>query len=310
MQVLHKSTVLPEEIDSLGHMNVRYYMQRMELANQALIQNLALPEQTLTHGMLRRVDTYTRFRREQFEGAALHAVGGILSLGEGGMRSYVEIRNPDKDEVAATFIVTTALTDRQTRTALPFPVPAANSAEQIEVPDYARPRTLELGPVNTDVSVELLEQLIPEIEGNGMMSGKRNAEIEAEDVGADGWLRDDVELMFLPFAKMARDSGTTQGPPVYVTEQGKRVGWAVMESRTLVYGQPRLGDQVVYFSGDLNVAEKSRHSRRWAFDQTTGNLLGISDNVGLCIDLDARRAVAWPEALRQEIEKHQLPQLA
>ena len=39
MQYLHETTVLPEEIDSLGHMNVRYYMARMERANRILLQD-------------------------------------------------------------------------------------------------------------------------------------------------------------------------------------------------------------------------------------------------------------------------------
>ena len=65
MQLLHESTVLPEQIDSLGHMNVRFYMARMETANQTLIKNLGLsvgnsdPNAGQTY--LRRIDTYTRF---------------------------------------------------------------------------------------------------------------------------------------------------------------------------------------------------------------------------------------------------------
>ena len=83
-----------------------------------------------------------------------------------------------------------------------------------------------------------------------------------------------------------------------------------METRTLLYGQPRLGDTLSYFNTDLAIEKKSRLSRRWAFDTASGALLGISDNVGLCIDLDARRAIAWPDEIRKLIEQHQQPQLA
>ena len=47
MQLLHESTVLPEEIDSLGHMNVRFYMTRMEQANRVLVANLGIDEPAL-----------------------------------------------------------------------------------------------------------------------------------------------------------------------------------------------------------------------------------------------------------------------
>lgn len=310
MQRLHESTVQGDEIDSLGHMNVRYYMARMEQGNRVLIEQLGLSPQTRSATLLRRTDTYTRFRQEQFEGAPLHVYGGVLSVGEGGMQSYVEIRNPELDQVAATFIVTTALVDQATREPLPFRAAEQTDHSQwVEVPDYATPRSLSLGAPTTDISLAQLQACIPEIEGGGMMSGRREAEIETQDVDADGFLRQDVELMFLPFTRLAQQDLATQGPPVFIGEQGQRVGWAVMESRNMVFGQPRLGDVIAYFSADLRLEAKSRLSRRWAFNRDTGALLGMSDTVGLCVDLDARKAVEWPANLRADIEKHLQPQL-
>ncbi len=83
-----------------------------------------------------------------------------------------------------------------------------------------------------------------------------------------------------------------------------------METRTQNFGQPRLGDRLAYFSADLALEEKSRTSRRRALDQRTGQLLGISDTVGVCIDLEARRAVPWPDDLRQQIAQYLKPELA
>lgn len=312
MQLLHESTVLPEQIDSLGHMNVRYYMARMEAANQTLIANLGLLSTTSNASYLRRIDTYTRFLREQFEGAPLHTLGGVLDVTSEGMRSYVEIRNPTSNAVAATFIVTTQLTDSDSRTALPFDTqsPQAVNAPRIEIPDYATPRSLSLGNVNNQVTLAELDAVIPDVEGTGMMSGRRQTTVEDSDVDATGWLRKDLEIMFLPFIKMTQEDGAQHGPPVFTTAAGQRVGWAVMETRNMVYTQPRLGDGLSYFNTDLSVDEKSRLSRRWAFNTKTGDLLGISDNVGLCIDLDARRAIPWPDEIRALIEEHQQPQLA
>ena len=75
MQLLGESTVGAEEIDSLGHMNVRYYMARMEKANRILIDQLSeAATSSPANVLLRRTDTYTRLRREQFRGATLHTV--------------------------------------------------------------------------------------------------------------------------------------------------------------------------------------------------------------------------------------------
>jgi hypothetical protein len=59
MQLLEETTVLPEEIDSLGQMNVRFYMTRMEQANRVLIANLGIDEDALSGSFLRSADTYT-----------------------------------------------------------------------------------------------------------------------------------------------------------------------------------------------------------------------------------------------------------
>ena len=309
MQLLNESTVLPEEIDSLGHMNVRHYMTRMEQANRVLIAHLGIDAATLADSFLRRTDSYMRFRREQFEGATLHATGGVLDSDEEGMRSYVEITNPDSGDLAATFIVTTALIDSATRRPLALREPEGPVA-YVEVPDFARPRSLSLGGANPSVSLEELDARIPDVEGEGMMSGRRDITIDESDVNAASWLREDVELMFLPFAKMSQAAGFKQGPPPFQTAEGHRIGWAVMEGRMQTFGQPRLGDELAYRSADVGLEEKSRRSRRWAFDKGTGKLLGIHDTLGVCIDLEARRAVPWPDELRQQIARHLQPDLA
>ena len=309
MQELLSTIVKPEEIDSLGHMNVRYYMSRMERANRALLAGLDIDEK-LTDSLLVRADTYTRFRREQFEGATLSVRGGITGLHEGGMQSYVEIVNPDTTDIAATFIVTTALANRESREIQRFPDPGNADYTAIDVPDYAVPRSLDLGPVNSAVTYADLNARIPEVEGGGMMSGRRYALVEEEDVDASGWLKPDMEVMFLAFAKAAQQSSETQGPPVFKTSDGRRVGWAVMETRNLHFAQAKLGDEIATFSADISVDDKARHSRRWAYNIQTERLLGISDTIGVCIDLDARKAVSWPDELRSEIEKHKQPDLA
>jgi acyl-CoA thioesterase FadM len=44
MQILDDGPVLDTEIDSLGHMNVRFYLNRVDRANRSLLQKLGLNE--------------------------------------------------------------------------------------------------------------------------------------------------------------------------------------------------------------------------------------------------------------------------
>ncbi|MEM7079425.1 MAG: thioesterase family protein [Pseudomonadota bacterium] len=310
MQLLEETTVTADEIDSLGHMNVRYYMARMERANHFLLAAAGLGPAELGDTFLRRSDTYTRFQAEQFEGAQLHTVGGILQLDEGGMRSYIEIRNPQTQAVAATFVVTTTLIDRQTRHARPFADVQFSADRIIELPEIARPRSLSLEPIRQSTPMTELDRLLPVADAPGMMHGKRSAQILAEDVDAEGWLREDIELMFLPYMRMVASGNTPKGPPVFKTADGHRAAWAVMETRTLRLEQPRLGEEVNFYSADIRLETKSRLSRRWAYHAASGALLGITDQVGVCIDLDARKAIAWPDEMRAYIAPHLHPQLA
>ena len=112
----------------------------------------------------------------------------------------------------------------------------------------------------------------------------------------------------LKIGKPRKGSEKIMKPSAHICE--KVLTLPMMETRTVRYEQPRLGDHVRYFGADLSVSDKSRHSRRWALNATTGALLGISDSVGVCIDLNARRAIEVPEELRGDMSRHHLPQLA
>jgi acyl-CoA thioester hydrolase len=314
MHTFDESRVQPEEIDSLGHLNVRFYLERVGRAEQAMLAALGLTQETLktTGTTMRPVDTYSQFRREQFEGAELAVLGGVLDTEPSRIRSYFEVRNPARDEIAAVFVITSELTDRTTRVPreLPAALRQANEQYGVLLPEYARPRSLSLDPPRTDVRLADLLARIPEASEFGM-TGRRQAEILAEDCDADGVLRDDVELMFLMFRREAESRDPKQfGPPVLRTDEGHRFGWAMMETRNIELARPRAGDTVIFLGADVAIADKSRQSRRWSFVRDTGQLLGIHDTVGIAIDLDARKAIPIPRSIRAEMEAAYLPDYA
>jgi len=314
MQLLDASLVGPEEVDSLGHLNVRFYLARIDRASKTLLDALGLSEAELDRrqAVLRRVDTYSRFRREQFQGAELAVHGGLIGCIGDQLRCYFEIRNPTRNELAAHFITGAVLGDRTSRQALELPVSVRQVNEQygVHIPEYAMPRSLSLDTPRTDVPFDMLLEKIGESSEFGM-TGRREGVIEAEDCGPDGMLRDDVELMFVMFRRQLQSGDAKAfGPPVLYIDEGHRFGWAMLETRNLDFGRPRVGDAIVWLGADVAIAEKSRQSRRWAFVKSTGELLSIHDSVGVAMDLDARRAIAIPGSIRSAMEQHYLPQYA
>ncbi len=307
----HESQVKPEEIDSLGHMNVRFYVSRMDAANRALLARCGVepgPGQ-----VLRRVDTYTRFHREQFAGAPLNTYGGLMAgegvLDDGGVNAYFEIRNPESGQTAATFIVASSLVDKASEKVMRDVQVSRDPGLEVSVPDMGLPRSLSLREP-AHVAMSLLEESISDDPTPGMMSGRREATVSAEDCDENGRMHEHVDLMFVLHRPQADGDEPTHGPPVVRDSEGRRYSWAMMETRSVVWRRPALGDRIVSIGADIRCGEKWRQSRRWMFVKETVQPLGISDTLGMCIDLDARRAIVIPDDVRAAIEKNAVPQFA
>lgn len=315
MKLLHTSVVEADEIDALGHLNVRYYLSRALRANSTLLAQLGLGPEALDAmgARLVQADTYTRYHREQFKGATLNVRGGVLDMGRGAVRAYFEIDNDAKNEVAATFILVTALVDRVTRAplALPDAVVAATAGLTTDVPQHGQPRTLDLGTPRLDVTYEALAARLGE-EIADPMSRRFERTVEAGSCDEYGFLKEGEDLMFGVVRKPRPTPGKEHvwGPLTFTTGQGHRVGWASLETRQMRSVQPRAGDRICAIGAEIALHDKVRHSRRWIFNVSTGEVVSMNDNIALALDLDARRSISIPAELRSELEKRHVPEFA
>lgn len=283
-------------------MNVRFYIERAAGAHAALLDQLGI--KAAENQQLRRFDTHNRFHREQFAGANLNTFGGLVTTeNPDSITGYYEIRNIDKNEVAATFIITSQLIDTLSGNPqeIPLPDPELTKAFAVDIPEHGRPRSLTLNPPRKP-SLEEIEPLIPDSELLGGMSGRREGIIIEEDCDESGRLGQDRDLVHVVFRPQPGEEMKEMGPPHLRDEQGRLYSWAMMEIRSIIYTRPKLGESIVSLSTDVDFGEKWRHSRRWIFSRESGELLGISDQTGVCMDLDARRAIPIPDEVRHVIE--------
>lgn len=317
---LHESIVTADEIDSLGHMNVRFYIARVASANEELLTRAGLFNSKGGAFRVRRTDTYTRFLKEQFADAKLVTLGGFVAGepllgGAAGIDGYFEIRNAQTQDVAATFLVRNLIIDAQAQHAIALPSDEQwkSSEWAIDVPAYGQPRSLNLAEP-TKIGFETVAREVVDEPSLGMMSGRREGVVGADDCDSSGKLKNELDVMFLIARQAMQEAGNQPdkafGPPVQRDALGRRYSWAMMETRSVVYQRPRLGDRVVSLGADIAWSDKWRHSRRWTYVLDSGELLGIADSLGICIDLDARKALSIPDELRQAIEQHAVPQLA
>lgn len=311
--LLHESQVQAEEIDSLGHMNVRFYIARADAANRKLLQSAGI--QPGPGQVLRRVDTYTRFHREQFTGAPLDTFGGFIQSEsvnpDKAVQAYFEIRNTEKDELAATFIITSSVVDEAAQEILPLPTTPDSAYENITLPTHGAPRSLSLAWPR-QVTIADIEPHLSDDPALGMMTGTRENSVVADDCDEHGRLREEFDLMSILFRPDPEDvqDETAMGPPILKDEQGRRYSWAMLETRSVIWHRPMAGDRIIALSADIACSEKWRHTRRWMFVKSSGLLLGVSDSLGICIDLDARRAISMSGALQKAVAANCLPQFA
>ncbi|MDB5446508.1 MAG: bifunctional 3-hydroxyacyl-CoA dehydrogenase/thioesterase [Phenylobacterium sp.] len=314
MHLLDHSLVAADEIDSLGHMNVRFYGTRVARANARLMTDYGLDrDRRKALGVaLTAVDTYRRYRHEQFKDAALEVHGGVLDATPEAIKLFYEIRNPQKGETAATFIVDYALKDLATRASVPFAAELLRraQAESIALPDYGAPRSLSLDPPRLDVTFEAIERKLAQAGESGMMGGRFERTIEAEDCDAYGFLRAGEDPMFPSRLFAERRASGEFGPPVLKTDAGHRFAWAWMETREVQVSRPRAGDVLRQIGAELSLQRKTRRSRRWIFNLTRGEMVSLDDILAIALDLDARKAIEIPAEMRARLEQGCVPEFA
>ncbi len=311
MRVLDTSDVLASEIDGLGHLNVRYYMARAQRANRVLMAEFGLGTEALTGAKLVQMDSYCRYQREQFQGSTLTVNGGVLKADDAGLTLYLEVVNPAKDQIAATYVITSELIDRASgeKRAIPAASLAAAAGARIELPEHGRPRTIDLSPPRVDVAYDDLAARLAD-DASDPMSRSMERVVEAEECDEYGFLAETQDLMFGGWRMPSAAEMRGMGPMTFVGDEGHRLGWAALETRNVRVSQPRVGESLRSIGAEIGLHAKVRHSRRWMFNTTTGELVSLNDNVAIALDLDARRSIDIPPSLRGKLQERHVPEFA
>ena len=93
-------------------------------------------------------------------------------------------------------------------------------------------------------------------------------------------------------------------------DEGRRLGWASLETRMVRVSPARVGDTLCSIGAEISLHPKVRHSRRWLFNISTGQLVSQNDNVSIALDLDARRSIEIPSRIRSQLETRHVPEFA
>lgn len=292
LEVTHRSSVTDDQIDHLGHMNVRYYGVNAHAATRAVLGSLpgwpAGPH--LVH------DAYTRHRREQLLGTPLSVRSGFLAAEPDGLRIHHELVPTDAEGLAATFVHSVCPTDDHGQR-LPVPAAALDAARSamVEPLPYAAPRTinLDLDPLAAAPTLAVVQERRLEV--------RKPRRITADECDKHGNFRPDSTMMLL-WAGELPEHVEGWGPDLFEGPDGELMGWAVMETRVQLRRVPRAGTRIQSFGATIAIHERATHRMNWCFDLDAGEVMCAFESVDVAFDTVARATMVIPDNFRKRYE--------
>jgi acyl-CoA thioesterase FadM len=285
LTVTHHSAVTEDQIDHLGHMNVRFYGVNAHAGTAALLAALGVDP---TDAPV--VDAYTRHRREQLLGAPLVVRSGVLHVGPYDLRLYHELANEESGVLAATFVHRVRQLDA-TGAAVPLPDGVATRAAALTttIPAHGASRSISLESDPLTSAPALGELRARDLAMRAVRA------VSAEECAPDGaYVRTMAPMLVWGGSPVDRAAPEM----LHTTDDGRRMGWASMETRLAIRRLPRPGDRIQSFSAVLAMADKTSHRILWAYDVDREDLLVSFEIVNLAFDIAARAPMSIPQRFR------------
>ncbi|WP_290632711.1 thioesterase family protein [Aquisalimonas sp.] len=298
---VYRNSVQSWEIDMMGHMNVKFYVEKSVAALAMLGQHLGLGPRFARESGACLVPTehHVRFLREQRPGAPLVINAGIVEATRERLVVYQEMVNAASGDLAASFIVTVPLQDGVSRESRPIPEHVLEQTQPLrtEVPAHGAPRGLEMAPPRSEPTLD-------EAVDKGMLSTWKGPVLPRMC---------DHHGRLATEAHMGIVSDAIPNLLVHLTAEDRSespLGGAALEYR-FVYRRPVSGDDLLELrSGIKAVSTKTYQFGHWLFNGATGECVATAEAVAVLLDLDARKAVVIPEASRAVLERHVIPGLS
>ena len=298
MQTFHEARVEPADIDELGHMNVRVYARHAAAAVHKLLAAMGLDADALAaqQALVFQPDCHTLFRREQLLGNPLGVRAGVLAVQPDCIDTYLELHNRDSDQLAATFRKEVRLVARADLAPLAFAQGVCDGAEKlaIEWPAHGKPRSLPLDPVRRDLTVADMQR-------EGVVSRFQGYEVTAELSTPDGFMDLSGAPWFSYSAEpVPREPAAADAEDAWFSSDS-HMAVATLESRHSVVDIPRTGEIVVTYTAIIDVGRKIMRFAHWSFDEKSGRLLAILNEVGIGLNLQTRRSCEFPPETRAKL---------
>ena len=133
--VTYRGATYPWQCDHVGHMNMMWYVGKFDEASWNLIAQIGVTPSYIREGRfgMAGVQQNISYKRELMAGDVIEVRSRVLEVREQVIRIAHEMRNAERNEVAATCEITAVHLDRGTRKAAPFPPEVRSAAQKLVV---------------------------------------------------------------------------------------------------------------------------------------------------------------------------------
>jgi acyl-CoA thioester hydrolase len=281
-----RGSVAAWECDSMGHLNVGFYLAKAMEALVGFAAELDMPRAfTADAGTTLIVrEQHMRFLREAATGARLHIDAGVLELGESEARLLFLMRHHD-DQFAATFQMLVRHADLSDGPR-PWPdeVRARADRYRTQMPEKAAPRSVPLGPIQTSASLERALQLGLKRIGLGAF--------RPSDCDVFGRMRTEAVMVRISDATAHLMAGLLEE---LAAREGRAPGGVVLEYRFVYLDWARSGDRWELRSGLTGDDPRLRRTIHWFLNPATGKAWAVAEGVLAIFDPQARKMVTLDE---------------
>jgi acyl-CoA thioester hydrolase len=260
-----RGTVHRWQIDSTDHFTVAYYFERLGDAAFAMLDALGLPPAAAP-----TLDVYVRYQRELRVGDIFHIMTGVVDVGDDALVLGHKVFDSGDGALCTTV---------EHRLRGPLPADARRKAEAHRVSWDGPKREARPQPRGLDGFADSTRDTV------------RPWEI---DVTGGSALTHYVHRFSAANAHSTAVFGLT--PAFYRDE---RRGFSTFEFQLALDGALRPGDLVVVKSAPLHVGNTSLRIFHQMLDARTGRRVAALDQLGVVLDLDARRPAPMPDWMKE-----------
>lgn len=288
----YRGTVYPWEVDIVGHLTVACYFERLEDATLAALEAIGLGPSYMERERraCMTVDCYVRYAQELRVGDNLHVESGVIAADDEGVLLGHKFFNSETGAVATTVEQRTLHVQLGGcgRMKLSAEQQAAARAHQVAWDGPARERR-------------------PQPRGaEGFRVWARDTVKPWEiDVFGQSAFQFHIHRFSAAGLQLFSAFGMT---PTYQREE--RRGMSTFEFQLQFFGELRPGDLVTVRSGLLHLGTSSIRLFHRMQNERTGELVATLDQFGVHLDVEARRPVPIPDALRQRAKAILVPTTA